>query len=69
MRQGNRNTASLLETIFSLMIFFSGALYVMKGPATNSAVFWYRTGLLVVGLIGFGVLRWRRWSLERSDSR
>jgi hypothetical protein len=55
-----RNESSLLQTIFGMMIFFSGMLYVTNGPATKPAVFWYRLGLLIIGLVGLGVLYWRK---------
>jgi hypothetical protein len=69
MPQDKPKGSSVLETMFTLMVFFSGALYVMKGPAPNAAVFWFRTGLLLIGLTGLGMLAWRRWSVRSNKDR
>jgi hypothetical protein len=49
-----------LEVVFTILVFFGGALYVMHGPAANPRVFWFRTGLLVVGLVGLGIVKLRQ---------
>ena len=51
------------------MVVFSGALFVMHGPPANPAVLRYRIGLLVIGVLGLGVMRWRRRSRRSAASR